>query len=167
MKKTISVILSLIMIITAFPIVAMADNHTVRKEALVLGSDSMSSEQEGWSYDASTHTLVLNNVTIDCSSDEQDGNCITATEDLNIVLEGENNLYSRTQYTFDSSLCDTVKYSGELNISGTGTLNIVEGNYSLYATSSSCDFVIERSESLILGNYSVFPVLHYFLQLRS
>ncbi len=177
MKKALSVILSVIMLVTAFPLVANANAHTTRTEALVLGSESMSSEQEGWSYDAATHTLVLSGVTINCSSAELDGNCITATEDLNIVLEGENYLYSRTQYTFDSSLCDTVKYSGDLNISGTGTLNIVEGNFSFYATSSSCDFVIdsgkvnithdfknpainEQSNSLVIGSNNQNAVIN-------
>lgn len=136
MKKLLSVILAVMLVITACPLVALADEHTVRTEALILGSESISNEQEGWSYDADHHLLTLDNVTIDCSAAESDGNCITATEDLFIMLKGENTFKSKTALTFNEVQTFVIKYSGELAFNGTGTLNIIEGNYSLESTSS-------------------------------
>ena len=136
MKKLLSVILAVMLVITACPIVALADEHTVRTEALILGSESISNEQEGWSYDADHHLLTLDNVTIDCSAAESDGNCITATEDLFIMLKGENTFKSKTALTINEVQASVIKYSGELAFNGTGTLNIIEGNYSLESTSS-------------------------------
>ncbi len=136
MKKLLSVILAVMLVITACPLIALADEHTVRTEALVLGSESMSNEQEGWNYDASHHLLTLDNVTIDCSAAESNGNCITATENLFIMLKGENTFKSKTALTINEVQASVIKYSGELAFNGTGTLNIIEGNYSLQSTSS-------------------------------
>ncbi len=138
MKKLLSVILAVMLVITACPLVVFADGHTVRTETLVLGTESMSNEQEGWSYDASSNTLVLNNVTIDRSDADCDGLCISAGYNLNLVLEGESTLISKTDY-----MVKAINAKSNLNISGTGTLNINEGNRAI------------NSENMVLDSGSI------------
>ncbi|MBR2134235.1 MAG: carbohydrate-binding domain-containing protein [Eubacterium sp.] len=155
MKKTISFICAFVMLLSVFTgaIPTFAVGHSIRKEALVVGSESMSNESEGWSYDAKTNTLVLNNVTIDCSGEESDGNCITATEELNLVLEGENTLISKTEYQPNGRMKPVFYYGPSLTVSGTGILNINEGNYSFDSNKSDDPFVINGGTININHNF--------------
>ncbi len=107
----------------------------------------------GWRYDTATNTLYLNNAAIDCSSADADGTCISAADDLNIVLVGESTLKSKTGIARGTSFVTAVLYSGNLNISGTGTLNIEEGNYTFRQTSNECQLTVDGGVINIIHDF--------------
>ena len=114
MKKYLLSIITVIMLI-------FTANITVNA-ATVEGSANT-----GWSYDESTSTLTLTNYTSTEVISIGSETCqIYSDGDLNIVLEGTNNLNLTSTYG--------IYVEGNITISGTGTLNISNATNGIFAS---------------------------------
>ena len=136
MKKLfLTILLSIFMILTLLPAAAFADDGNGKPTQLWVNNVNIMEEGsenavEGASYDPETNTLTLNNITIDqTNSDFKNNNDddysfyaivsgIYADGDLNVHLEGENSGIRSKMLWY------TFLISGELNITGSGSLDI-------------------------------------------
>lgn len=117
MKKYLLSIITVIMLI-------FTANITVNA-ATVEGSANT-----GWSYDESTSTLTLTNYTsTEVISIDSETCQIYSDGDLNIVLEGTNNLNLTSTYG--------IYVEGNVTVSGTGTLNISNATNGIFASKNA------------------------------
>ncbi len=122
MKKTLSVILAAVMLLSFTPMFASATQAATRTTGLYLDKEEFKTDcenkEEGWSWDADTHTLTLNNARIEAGNQ----NAINLPEgSTTIVLIGENYLSSYGDDDNGNRVICRDSSSG-INIKGDGSL---------------------------------------------
>ncbi len=146
--KVLSVILAIVMFVPMFAICSSASHLGLEEEKQIVFVGGVTITDSGYwrikldgsivegtknnyniAYDSSTNTLTLKKAKINCGNFKGYGDfvtsefaCIVATKGLNIVLEGKNTL--NTIYTSGYGLDGILCYTGDLNISGDGQLDI-------------------------------------------
>lgn len=150
MKRTISALLALVMILSLMPMVTFASEEEAPQRnpvvALYVGTVNAleNPQRDGWSFDASTNTLTLNNCTITESmlhveNDEYGSyrydSMIYVKGDLTIELIGTNSVErvieeAPTDYTMYYAICSSIhtpsdwEMPGSLTFTGSGNLTV-------------------------------------------
>lgn len=120
--KFISVALSVLIVLSSLSIIAFADGTVKRTETLDLNAEGFdvdcSNEAEGWSWDADTQTLTLNNVNFD--TEGNDAIIIAKKGVTTIIMVGESTIATKD----DGLAVSRGYFEGAVVFKGDGVLNV-------------------------------------------
>lgn len=113
-KRIISILTALVLCLSMCPLGASAESSDV----LDFTSQSGGVSGEGYTWDAETNTLTLNNFTQIISDTTDSIKAIKLPADTTLVLEGTSTITNQSY----GGVC--IEYTGELTVKGDGTLNL-------------------------------------------
>lgn len=119
-KKILSILLAVVMLISVLPINVFASSPA--SGILTLSGTDYS--ESNWNYSASTHTLTLNGATLS----QYDYIKMSDSTPYYVKVYGTNNINTKSNYGI---VC-----ANDINIDGTGTLNITNSSSVLYKDST-------------------------------
>lgn len=139
MKKRIASLVLALVLVLGLATTASAGDGTVDYPHLYAGENGIITSLEpednpplsqdytgqGWSWNAATYTLTLDNV----SQPSLSLSIVDPEKPVTIVVKGTNNLYSISEYAevFSKTVTSTLTGSGTLNLTGGGSVDVVDG----------------------------------------
>ncbi len=131
MKKILSVILAVFLLVSAIPFTASAVQTVTRTQTLDLNDAEFAQDcenaAEGWSWDVDTLTLTLNSANFDTGED--DGIIIVDKETTTIKMQGESTFVTNgngKSVARDSGGSVIFEGNGTLNVNYTGEFGSIE-----------------------------------------
>ena len=152
-KKLFAILLSIVMVIGLLPVTALAADPTVYDiwvDGVQITSENKDNLFSGTvSYDPTTHTLSLNNATLDNDTMSDYGIKTTIPSTLKIRLTGTNSI---TRTDPHGGMGIYLNYSNSVEITGDGTLviNVIGKNYD--GISTGADVKISDKARVIINS---------------
>ena len=152
-KKLFAILLSIVMVIGLLPVTALAADPTVYDiwvDGVQVTSENKDNLFSGTvSYDPTTHTLSLNNATLDNDTMSDYGIKTTIPSTLKIRLTGTNSI---TRTDSGGGVGIYLNYSNSVEITGDGTLviNVIGKNYD--GISTGADVKISDKARVIINS---------------
>ena len=152
-KKLFAILLSIVMVIGLLPVTALAANPTVYGiwvDGVQVTSENKDNLFSGTvSYDPTTHTLSLNNATLDNDAMSDYGIKTVIPSTLKIRLTGTNRITRTDPY---GGVGIYLNYSNSVEITGDGTLviNVIGENYD--GISTGADVKISDKARVIINS---------------
>ena len=152
-KKLFAILLSIVMVIGLLPVTALAADPTVYDiwvDGVQVTSENKDNLFSGTvSYDPTTHTLSLNNATLDNDTMSDYGIKTTIPSTLKIRLTGTNSI---TRTDPHGGMGIYLNYSNSVEITGDGTLviNVIGKNYD--GISTGADVKISDKARVIINS---------------
>ena len=152
-KKLFAILLSIVMVIGLLPVTALAANPTVYGiwvDGVQVTSENKDNLFSGTvSYDPTTHTLSLNNATLDNDAMSDYGIKTIIPSTLKIRLTGTNRITRTDPY---GGVGIYLNYSNSVEITGDGTLviNVIGENYD--GISTAADVKISDKARVIINS---------------
>ena len=152
-KKLFAILLSIVMVIGLLPVTALAADPTVYDiwvDGVQVTSENKDNLFSGTvSYDPTTHTLSLNNATLDNDTMSDYGIKTTIPSTLKIRLTGTNSITRTDPY---GGMGIYLNYSNSVEITGDGTLviNVIGKNYD--GISTGADVKISDKARVIINS---------------